>query len=72
MSTQKTERTYSFSEVPDHPLAQQYRVTERMAKRAYQAGRLHGAKPGLVVLFTASDIANWILGSRSDASADAK
>jgi hypothetical protein len=60
-------RTWTFKELPEHPLAQTYRVSERMARRAHQSGRLHGTKPGLIVLFTDEDIRNWILGSRSDA-----
>ncbi len=68
MKTQKEkpERTWTFRELPEHPVAQTYRVTERMARRAHQAGRLHGVKPGLTVLFTDADIRAWILGSRSD------
>lgn len=69
MKTQKEpERTWTFRELPEHPLAQTYRVTERKARRAFQQGRLHGAKPGLVVFFTDADIRAWILGSRSDAN----
>jgi len=69
MKTQKEtlERTWTFRELPDHPLARTYRCSERMARRAHAAGRLHGTKPGLVVLFTDADIRTWILGSRSDA-----
>jgi hypothetical protein len=65
-TTQSTEHTWTFRELPTHPLARTYRVTERMARRAFQQGRLHGAKPGLVVFFTDADIRAWILGSRSD------
>lgn len=59
---------YRLSEVPEHPLAKKYGITERMARRAVQSGRLQYARPGgLHVLVTAEDIENWILGSRSDA-----
>ncbi len=53
---QAPERTWTFRELPQHPLAQTYRVTERMARRAHMAGRLRGTRPGLMVLFTDSDI----------------
>ena len=62
------ERTWTFHELPTHPLAQTFRVSERMARRAFQAGRLHGTKPGLIVFFTDADITNWIDGSRSDST----
>jgi hypothetical protein len=61
------ERTWTFKELPEHPLARTFRVTERMARRAHASGRLHGTKPGLVVLFTNADVEAWIAGSRSDA-----
>ncbi|PXA68532.1 hypothetical protein [Cryobacterium arcticum] len=67
-SKTNSKQVYRFSEVPEHPLAEKYGITERQARRAAQSGRLQYARPGgLVVLIAAEDIENWILGSRSDA-----
>ena len=64
MAPKSTERVYTFTTAPEHPVAAMYGISERQFRRWVQAKRISYVKPGSRVLFTSDDIEQAILGTR--------
>lgn len=62
------EKVYRLRDAWTHPLCRAFGLSTQQIERAYWRGDLVGYKPGLYVMFKASDLEAWIEGSRTDSA----